>query len=87
MGTISTAQAQSVPGQWMHEHTDGILVTTEVRREIVQDPNFPSIGNISCLEMGMSTSLGLENGGVDVPSLDDLPLPDGVILADNHEMK
>lgn len=76
MGTISTAEARSVPGQWMHEHTDGILVTTEVRREIVQDPNFPFLGNLSCLEMGMSTSPDLESGGVVVPSLDELPLPD-----------
>lgn len=79
MGTTSRAEAQSVPGQWMHKHTDGILVTTEVRREIVQDPNFPSIKNISCLGMDMGTRpTGLEIGGYDVPSLDELPLPDSV---------
>lgn len=78
MGTTSRAEAQSVRGHWMHGQTDGILVTTEVRREIVQDPNFPSIGNISCLAMDMGTSSGLESAGGDVPSLDELPLPDCV---------
>lgn len=77
MGTTSKAEAQSVPGQWLHEHLKGILVTTEVKREIVEDPNFPSMNGVSCLGLDADTNDGLGNGGGPVPSLDELPLPEG----------
>lgn len=86
MGTTSRAEAQRKPGQWMN--AEGvILVTTEVRREIVQDPSFPSMGDVSCLGSDASISNGGDGAGncgghdvPDVPSLDELPLPDGIGL-------
>lgn len=74
LGTTSSAEAESVPRRWMH--AKGILVTTEVRRETVRDPNFPSMGDVSCLGIDASISAGSGHGEEDVPSLDELPLPD-----------
>lgn len=76
MGTTSRVEAQSVPERWMHEHMKGILVTTEVRREIVQDPNAPSLSDVSCLVFPADRNAGVETGGGVVPSLDELPLPE-----------
>lgn len=59
----------------------GILVVTEVRREIMRDPNFLPMGKMTDMAEDIRAERGGDGDGgedVEVPSLDELPLPDGV---------
>lgn len=72
-------------GEALRLQHGGILVVTEVRREVMRDPDFPSMEKITDMAGSILAGGGGDGGDggdanedVEVPSLDELPLPDGV---------
>lgn len=60
----------------------GIMVVTEVRREIIRDPDFPWIEELGQNDADNEARKGEE--AVDLPPLDELPLPDGIGVLGGH---